>query len=303
MLHVIDTFHLGNPGVIASVLIELGDNNFALVDCGPENVFESLVAGIAKLGFASERVSHLLLSHIHLDHAGGAWRWAMEFGTQILVHPKGAPHLVDPAVLLSSATRIYGDRMIELWGTIRPVPESNLRIAAHGERLRLGIRDIEVLATPGHARHHNAYHLPDRSAVFVGDLAGVTIHGGPIVPPCPPPDIQLESWHESIRQVRDRAPSKLYVTHFGEIHAPQTALDELEGRLDRWAEWIREKLSQAIPEAQLVQDFRRLTEQELIAAGVSSETLAAYEQANPAAMSVTGLIRYWKKFHPGERKT
>jgi glyoxylase-like metal-dependent hydrolase (beta-lactamase superfamily II) len=137
-----------------------------MIDCGPENVFESLVNGIAQLGFKASNVKYLLATHIHLDHSGGAWRWAKEFGTKIYVHPKGAPHLIDPQKLVGSATRIYGDKMEYLWGKIGPIPVAQIVPTEDQAVLQFGAVILKVLYTPGHAQHHNAYWLAAERTPF-----------------------------------------------------------------------------------------------------------------------------------------
>jgi len=294
----LDTLHLGRAHVIGTAVLDLGDGNIALVDCGPANVFPALVDGLKRLGLDPNRVQHLLLTHIHLDHSGGAWRWQREFGTRVSVHPRGTAHLIDPQRLVASATRIYGDRMTELWGEINPIPESAVYATSDGERLQLGSCLIEVLETPGHAQHHNAYYLPHENLIFAGDLAGVKIDAGPVLPPCPPPDINIESWLSSLDRVEALQPNALWLTHFGEVRESAAHLKELRQRLLRWAEWMRVELRNQRTEPGLIQDFQNLTAAELAKAPISDAVREAYEQADPATMSVAGLRRYWEKFHP-----
>ncbi|MBV9127751.1 MAG: MBL fold metallo-hydrolase [Verrucomicrobia bacterium] len=301
MLHLLDARHLGRPGIISIAALDLGaDAGLALIDCGPDVVFDHLATALREqLGRGPEDVRHLVLSHIHFDHAGGAWRWAREFGTDVHVHPRGAAHLLDPSKLLASATQIYGDRMSRLWGAIEPLPAERLHLAEDNATLRLSDEvALRVLATPGHAQHHNAYFWENESTVFAGDVAGCTIAGGPVVPPCPPPDIHLEAWHASLERLRALAPRHVYITHFGELHEPLRKFDELETRLHQWAGWMRDRLRAGEPEAALLPEFNAFVLEGLRAQGLSESELAAYEQANPAFMSVAGLARYWRKFHP-----
>ena len=294
----LDTLHLGRAHVIGTAVLDLGDGNLALVDCGPANVFLALVEGLKRLRLDPSRVQHLLLTHIHLDHAGGAWRWQQEFGTPISVHPRGTAHLIDPQRLIASATRIYGDRMTELWGEIKPVPDSAVHATSDGERLQLGRCSIEVLETPGHAQHHNAYHLPSEDLIFTGDIAGVKIDAGPILPPFPPPDIDVESWLSSIDRLEALRPDAFWLTHFGEVRDTTAHLTELRQRILRWAEWMRTELRDKRTEPELIRSFQNLTAAELAKAPISDAIREAYEQADPATMSVAGLRRYWEKFHP-----
>jgi len=298
MVYLIDALHLGSPNVICIALVESGPNELVIVDSGPESDFEFVVEGIRKLGFRPEHVRHLLASHVHLDHTGGAWRWAEEFGTKIYVHPKGAPHLVDPSRLVASATRIYGDKMDRLWGTVGAIPEDRVIAVDDGAVLRFGSRQFRVLYTPGHAQHHNSYWLETEQTLFAGDVAGVLIHHGPSIPPFPPPDIHLESWKESLDKIRALKPISLHVTHFGRVDDPIRSLDALEKRLFGWADWMKQRLLEGKSETEIIPEFQRFTESELLSNGARQEDLSTYEHADPASMSVSGLIRYWRKFRP-----
>jgi glyoxylase-like metal-dependent hydrolase (beta-lactamase superfamily II) len=298
MVHLIDALHLGRPDVICVALVECGPNDLLLVDSGPESVFDAAVAGVRKLGFNPADVRHLLATHVHLDHSGGAWRWAKEFGTRIYVNPRGAPHLVDPSKLVGSAARIYGDKMGFLWGASGPIAEDQVVAVEDCAELRFGSEKFRVLYTPGHAQHHNAYWLESERTLFAGDVAGVRIRGGSTIPPFPPPDIHLESWKESLEKIRALEPDSLHITHFGKIDDPIRSLDVLEKRLFSWAEWMKERLLEGKSEMELIPAFEHFTVQELLGDGTPSEDLATYEQADPASMSVAGLARYWRKYHP-----
>jgi len=298
MVYLIDALHLGSPNVICIALVESGPNELVIVDSGPESDFDFVVEGIRKLGFQPEHVRHLLASHIHLDHTGGAWRWAEEFGTKIYVHPKGAPHLEDPSRLVASATRIYGDKMDRLWGTVGAIPEDRVIAVDDGAVLRFGSRQFRVLYTPGHAQHHNSYWLEKEQTLFAGDVAGVLIHHGPPIPPFPPPDIHLESWKESLDKIRALKPISLHVTHFGRVDDPLRSLDALEKRLFVWADWMKQRLLEGKSETEIIPEFQKFIESELLSDGAKQGDLSTYEHADPASMSVSGLIRYWRKFHP-----
>jgi glyoxylase-like metal-dependent hydrolase (beta-lactamase superfamily II) len=298
MVHLIDALHLGKPDVICIALVECGPNELLMVDSGPESVFDSVVEGVRKLGFQPASVRHLLASHIHLDHTGGAWRWAKEYGTTIYAHPRGVPHLVDPAKLVGSAARIYGDKMNLLWGSAGTIPEDHVVPLEDGAELRFGSQQFRVLHTPGHAQHHNAYWLESERTIFAGDVAGVLIRGGPVIPPFPPPDIHLEIWKESLDKIRALRPDSLHISHFGKIGAPLPTLDALERRLFSWADWMKDRLLEGKSEAEIVPEFEKFTVQELLSNGTPNSNLLTYEQADPASMSVAGLTRYWRKFHP-----
>jgi glyoxylase-like metal-dependent hydrolase (beta-lactamase superfamily II) len=300
MVHLIDALHLGTPDVICIALVECRPNELLLVDSGPESVFDAVVEGVRKLGFHPADVRHLLASHIHLDHTGGAWRWAKEYGTKIYVNPRGAPHLIDPAKLVGSAARIYGDKMNSLWGAAGTIPKDQVIPVEDCAELRFGSKRFRVLYSPGHAQHHNAYWLESERTMFAGDVAGVLIRGGPPIPPFPPPDIHLESWKDSLDKIRAFDPSSLHITHYGRVDDPKQILDALEKRLFGWADWMRQRLLEGKSETEIIPEFERFTVQELLADGTPKEDLPVYEKADPASMSVAGLARYWRKYHPGE---
>src|SRR3979411_2140465 len=175
MIHVLDTRQLGRPGVIAATALETSDG-IALFDTGPESTFENILAELGRIGAEAREVRHVFLSHIHFDHAGAAWRFA-ELGATIYVHPRGAPHLLDPTKLVQSATRIFGDDMERLWGRFAPVPAERLRRWKDGELVRIDSLEIRAIETPGHARHHHIYQW--ENSVFGGDIAGVRLGNGP----------------------------------------------------------------------------------------------------------------------------
>ena len=300
MLEVFDTLHLGRPAAICAGLLR-GDQ-VAIMDCGPETVFENTILGLRSRGLKPEQVTHVLATHIHLDHSGGAWRWAVEYGATVCVHPHGAAHLADPGKLVASATRVFGADMARLWGTIRPVPPDKLQIVHDGETIAVGSARVRAIETPGHACHHHAYWLEAERTLYAGDVAGVSIAGGPCQPPCPPPDIDIETWKKSLAKVRALQPTGIIATHGGRLKDPVTPLVDLELRLDDWAAWVLAQLNAGRNEAQMVPLFEQKVLAELQAAGVTPGILQTYAHGNPADKSVYGLARYWRKFHP-ERLT
>lgn len=289
-IHILDTLFLNAPSVIASHLIE-SEDGLILIETGPETVFENLKSAIAEIGLDWKDVKHVLLTHIHFDHAGGAWKFA-ENGARIYVHPIGLPHLNNPERLWNSAKRIYQDDMERLWGEMKPIDEDLLEPVDDGDKLHIGGVDFNVHYTPGHAIHHNAYQLGN--VVFTGDVAGVRINKGPVVPPCPPPDINIELWKQSIEKVRRLNPERLYLAHFGPIDEPFQHLDDLEVLLDDWATWMKPYYDKNIPPKEITPQFIAYTQEQLKEAGVSEEDCDRYEKGNPSFMSVTGLLRYWK---------
>jgi glyoxylase-like metal-dependent hydrolase (beta-lactamase superfamily II) len=295
MIYVLDTEHLGRPGIIAAIALETREG-IALFDTGPESTFATISAAMRHAGFSPDDVRHVFLSHIHLDHAGAAWSFA-ESGATIHVHPRGAKHLLDPSRLMESATRIFGDEMDRLWGKMRPIPEDKVRVTEDNGVIRVGQFEVRTMATPGHASHHNAYHWDDN--LFGGDVAGVRLDGGPPVPPFVPPELQIESWLESIARLRRLGATDLYLPHFGLIENDLAEhFDALEERVRRWAEWFRDELRKGRTEEELVPLFARYEARDIIEAGASPERVADYELADPSFMAVTASIRYWQKHHP-----
>ncbi|MER3481474.1 MAG: MBL fold hydrolase [Meiothermus sp.] len=289
-----DLRHQATERVIGVYLIETTDGP-ALVDCGPTVSIPELRRGLADRGLTLTDVHHLLLTHIHLDHAGAAWRFARH-GARIYAHPLGAPHLIDPSKLWASATRIYGDQTEPLWGRAEPIPPEQVVVLEDNQTVRFGPLEIQALETPGHAPHHLAYRVED--AVFTGDVAGVRIGPGPVLPPCPPPDIHVEQWQRSIARLRDLSPARLYLTHFGPYTDVREHLDQLEAKLLEYAGWIRDRLRQGLSQEQIVPQFEQMLNGDLERFGLDQEGLADYEKADPAWMSVAGLSRYWQKHHP-----
>lgn len=271
-MRLIDVMHLGVPRVIGAWLVD-----GVVVDPGPTSTLDTLLEGLD-----GDRPRALLLTHIHLDHAGASGslvqRWP---DVEVYVHERGARHLADPERLLKSARLLYGEDMDRRWGEMVPVPEANLRVLHGGERLFDGA--FEVAYTPGHASHHVSY-LHEGTA-FVGDTGGVRIGGRLTLPPSPPPDIDVEKWHESIERIAAWKPERLVQTHFGASEDPEAQLAELSARLDDWAARVREQDLDAF-----VAGVR-----EEISENAEEELLEAYEQAAPPDQLYAGLERYWRK--------
>ncbi|MGZ8782591.1 MAG: MBL fold metallo-hydrolase [Gaiellaceae bacterium] len=270
----IDLFHAGAARTVGSYLLDTPEG-LSLFDCGPSSCLPALRAGLAELGHELTDVKHLLLSHIHLDHAGAAGSLVREHpGLQVWVSQVGAPHLVDPSRLERSARRLYGDAFDELWGELAPVPEANVRIA---DRRAAG---LEVFPAPGHASHHVVYF--DGSTLYAGDAAGVRIQPGrSVLPPTPPPDVDVEAWYRTIEQIERCAPERLALTHFGLADDVSRHLGELRERLDTWARRVEEGA----------------TEPEFVAAAradLPPEEADTYDRAMPFWQSYQGLTRYWE---------
>ncbi|MFK7925238.1 MAG: MBL fold metallo-hydrolase [Bacteroidia bacterium] len=290
MIHTLD-LEFQVPQAIAAFVIETTEGP-VLVETGPHSVLPRLSAELKNLGYELGDIKHVFLTHIHFDHAGAAWALA-QAGAKIYVHPRGYKHLLDPSRLYGSAKRIYGDMMETLWGLMEPIPADQLEAVEDEREIQVGEHTFKALHTPGHASHHIAWQLGE--IIFAGDVAGCKIDGGPVVPPCPPPDINIEQWVDSINILRAQQPKQLYLTHFGPIDTVTTHLDELEAMLHDWANWIKPHYEAGKKPEEVVSEFQAYANQQLMAAGLDEQGAARYEAANPSYMSVAGLMRYWHK--------
>ena len=273
-MRVIDVMHLGRPHVIGCWEVD-----GALVDPGPESSIETVIEALGE-----ERPRAVVLTHIHLDHAAATGalvqRWP---DLEVYVHERGAPHLIDPSKLLASAERLYGGAMERLWGEIVPVPEANVRALSGGESV-LGMR---VAYTPGHASHHVCYLHEESGTAFVGDVAAVSVPGtNLVVPPTPPPDIDVETWEESIEIVESWRPERLALTHFGAVEDPEPHLAEVRERLREEAGLARE-LDAA--------EYERRHRERVAAQADSEEAATELIQCVPPEYQWRGLDRYWRK--------
>ena len=282
----------GRPHAIASFLIRRGDA-VVLIESGPGSTLTALQAGLAQEGLSASDITHVLLTHIHLDHAGAAG-WLAKQGAEIYVHPIGAPHMLNPEKLIASATRIYGDRMESLWGEFLPVPEDQLKIPNDAEEIVIGDLRFIPINTPGHAEHHYVYLFED--IAFCGDVGGVRIPGYQYLrAPMPPPELHLERWHASVNRLRKEKPSRIAPTHFGIFDDVEWQLREVEKGLDSAARWLEETMTSEPPIDQLRQSFTDWMMKEGEQIGLDADVVKAYELANPLGMSADGLLRYWKK--------
>jgi glyoxylase-like metal-dependent hydrolase (beta-lactamase superfamily II) len=271
----LDLRHHGRERVIAAYLVQTEDG-LALNDCGPTTCVPELKARLAERGLELSDVRHLLLSHIHLDHAGAAGVLVREHPElQVHVSEIGAPHLIDPSRLEASARRLYGDEFDTLWGELAPVPEENVVV------VDAPVIGLECFPTPGHASHHVCY-LDGDGTLYAGDAAGVRILPSSFVlPPTPPPEVDLEAWAATLDEIERRSPERLALIHFGVAEDPQRHLGELRRRLGDWSERVRDGASE--------EQFEELAAADL---GADRE---AYQQAMPFWQSYAGLKRYWEK--------
>ncbi len=295
----VDLDFLNRPGIIATAILQ-GAAGVALVDPGPSTTIEHLRTALRAKGIAFGDVRQLLLTHIHLDHAGGTGTLLRENpAIDVLAHERGAPHLVDPSKLLASAGRLYGDDMERLWGDVLPVPAGRVTVLKGGERIVSGGRELLVEYTPGHASHHVSYFDPSSRIAFVGDTAGIRRGAGKyVMPPTPPPDIDLEAWRASEDRILAWDPDTLFLTHFGPVHGARPHFQELTDRLTGWSAIVRRLLADAsLSEEErqsrfvneVLLDIRRV---------VGDEEADQYNRAGRLDYSWQGLARYWRKRSP-----
>ena len=290
-----DLLFLGHPRVIATAVLQ-GPAGVALVDPGPSTCLDRLHGLLREQGIAMGDVRTVLLTHIHLDHAGATGTLVRENpAIQVYVHDRGAPHMADPAKLLSSARRLYGDDMDRLWGEFLPVPQDNLQVLSGGERISAADREFEVVYTPGHASHHISFFDRSSGVAFVGDTAGVRT--GPdlfVLPPTPPPDIDIETWKASVALIDQWQANTIFVTHFGPHGEPATHLANLIEHLDGIAALAKTIVERDVTDEARVSLFtdeaRRYLQRHMPAAAA-----AGYDQAAPLWQCWLGLARYWKK--------
>jgi glyoxylase-like metal-dependent hydrolase (beta-lactamase superfamily II) len=280
----IDLRHQATDRVIGVYLLETEDGP-ALFDCGPSTCIDRLKAGLAERGLALTEVRHLLLSHIHPDHAGAAGTLVREHPSlQAYVSEIGAPHLVDPSRLEGSARRLWGESFDVLWGSIEPVPVDNIREV--GDR----VVGLECFPTPGHASHHVSY-LDGDGTLYAGDAVGVRIQPARhIMPQAPPPDVNLEAWSRTLDEIEMRAPDRLALIHFGVAEDPTDHLSRMRDELRLWAERVAEGMT----EQEFVGACRAELETQVRA------DIEAYEKAAPLWQSYLGLKRYWDKRREAE---
>ena len=283
------------PRIIAAGLLH-GAGGAAIVDPGPSSTLPVLTSALASAGLSLRDVRALLLTHIHLDHAGASGPLVRENpGLRVYVHERGAPHLIDPSKLLASASLLYGDAMDRLWGEVSPVPADALVILKGGERIEAGGRTLEVAYTPGHASHHVSYFSADTGIAFVGDTAGVKIqNNGYVLPPTPPPDIDLEAWEQSLRQIEGWRPDTLFLTHFGPHGPSGPHVSELRDHLDLAARLVKASLEREATDEEREVWFAEELRRELRRRTGDVEG-RPYEIAARLDLSWRGLARYWRK--------
>jgi glyoxylase-like metal-dependent hydrolase (beta-lactamase superfamily II) len=295
-IHTLDLNFLNCQQAIASYLIPY-PGGLVLIESGPGSTQKNLQQALAVLGYQLEEITEVLLTHIHLDHAGAAGWLAEKSGANIYVHPRGAPHMIEPSRLLASAARIYQDRMSELWGEFLPVPEDQLVILEDGDEVQAGPYTFRALDTPGHANHHLAYVLDE--ICFSGDVGGVRIPSANIRHlrvPMPPPEFHPPRWRESIAKLKAEQIKQIAPTHFGLYDDVEWHLDQVLYELDAVEEWMEKVMPRHLEIKELREEFLSWVKDRSEKFGLGTSALDAFEKANPSGMSADGIKRYWEKY-------
>ena len=295
-IYTLDLNFQNCPRAIASYLIPYS-KGLILIESGPGSTQSQLEKNILELGYELEDLTHLFLTHIHLDHAGAAGWLAERTGATVFVHPRGAPHMQDPTRLLASAARIYKDKMDVLWGDFHPVPGKQLVVLNDGDEVHVGSYTFRALDTPGHANHHLAYLLND--ICFSGDVGGVRIQNSTkrsLRIPMPPPEFHPPRWRESIATLKKETITQIAPTHFGIYDDADWHLDQVLKELDIVEEWMALIMPRGLEIAELRQEFLGWVETRSQEMGLGGEAIDAFEKANPSGMSADGIKRYWEKY-------
>lgn len=283
------------PHIIATGVLH-GPGGVALVDPGPSSSLPVLRKTLEQAGISMRDVTALLLTHIHLDHAGASGTLVRERpDLRVYVHRQGAPHMVDPSKLLASASRLYGDAMEQLWGDVLPVPAESLVVLEGGERLTAGGRTLDVAYTPGHASHHVSYLSADSGVAFVGDTAGVRLSPHEfIMPPTPPPDIDLAAWRTSLSIFESWRPEALFLTHFGPSGPSGPHLAQLREQLDVFADTAKRVLDREGTDEERERWFVDDVRAQMVRS-LGDQAATAYDTACRLDLNWRGLARYWRK--------
>jgi glyoxylase-like metal-dependent hydrolase (beta-lactamase superfamily II) len=291
-IHTLDLHFQDLDHAIAAYLVE-GPDGYLLVETGPMSTLPALQERLAEHGLSAADVADVLVTHIHLDHAGAAGWWAQQ-GARIWVHPVGAPHIVDPRRLWMSASRIYGNSMESLWGTVLPAPAEQVITIDDGAQIEAAGLTLTALDTPGHAGHHYVYRLGD--IAFTGDATGVRIAGSDWISlPAPPPEFDRELWWQTLDRLEAEDFSAIYPTHFGRVDDVAYQFAGMRSVLEDASTFVRAQMEEGMERDDLVNAYIGWNREQAISRGMDPDDFARYEAANPLFMSVDGLMRYWRK--------
>lgn len=291
-IHPLDLHFQNTPGLIAAWLLK-GESECALIETGPGSCQEALVSGLRDHGVTPADVRKVLVTHIHLDHAGGAGWWAQQ-GAQVFVHSRGAAHLIDPSKLIESATRIYGDQMEVLWGAMLPAPAERVTSLQEGDRIPFDGQQIIAWDTPGHARHHHAFVLDD--VCFTGDVAGVRLSGCDYLSvAAAPPQFEPEPYMQSVERLMAGNFRQLCLTHFGEVADVREHLERYRQRICEVRAQVAGWVAEDLPSDEIASRYSSIEHERALARGVSEGDWRRYELANGTAMCASGVELFVKK--------
>jgi len=290
----IDLQFRGSPRVIATAILQ-GADGVTLIDPGPTSCLPALESGLRDRGLTLRDVRTILLTHIHLDHAGACGTIVERVpGMRVFVHERGAPHMIDPAKLLASAMRLWGDQMDAVWGAFLPVPAGQVTVVTGGERLEVAGTGLKVAYTPGHAKHHVSYLDEHTGVAYVGDTAGVRVSGDYLIAPTPPPDIDIDAWQRSLDTIDAWQPVSLFLTHFGSVSPARAHLARFRTTVASAAEIARQMIDAGGTDEELARRFVERMRQDVRKALPEHEARAT-ELAAPFDQLWQGLARYWQK--------
>lgn len=290
-IHTIDLQYLGRKEAIAAFLVE-ANNALILVDTGPHSTIEILEKSIRQLGYQITDITHILLTHIHLDHAGAAWYLAEKSQSNVYVHPFGEKHLIDPTKLYNSAKKIYKEKMDMLWGDLKPIPKEQVIAVEDKTQVVCGTLTFQAHFTPGHARHHIAWQL--EKDLFAGDVAGIITADGIAAPPCPPPDINPDDWLEAIKTIKNLSIDTLHLVHFGQVKNIEQHLFHLSRRLLLWVKYIGMLTAKGLSIEEVTPLLQNHIAEQLAGEGYSQAAIDMYEIQNSSKATAWGLMHYWK---------
>ncbi|MBI3242262.1 MAG: MBL fold metallo-hydrolase [Chloroflexi bacterium] len=289
-LHTIDLNFLNTTHVIASYAL-LGPAGVAVIETGPGTTLPTLLESLRGLGVQPSDVRDVVVTHIHLDHAGAAGWWARQ-GATVHVHAAGAPHLVDPSKLLASASRIYGDKMDYLWGEILPAPPDKIHPVNDGDVIMVAGVELTAIQSPGHARHHHCFQIGD--IALTGDATGVRLPGQDLLGvPAPPPEFDLEAWQDTLKRLSALNLKTIYPTHFGAVNNPNDHIQKLSVLIAECAEFVRDQMAEGLSREAIIERYSVWLDERSVK--IEAETEERYSKANNKAMSVDGIMRYWAK--------
>ncbi|MCO5191803.1 MAG: MBL fold metallo-hydrolase [Anaerolineae bacterium] len=291
-IKTIDLEFQGTPQAIAAYLVQTSEGPI-LIETGPESARPILVTKLAAMGIAPTDINHVLVTHIHFDHAGAAGWWASQ-GAHIYIHHIGAPHLINPDRLIASASRIYGDQMETLWGQIIPIPAEQVTAVHDNDVLQFGDVTVTAWDTPGHAWHHHTYVIDN--IAFTGDVGAVRVPGTNWISlPAPPPEFKLEVWLDSLERVQSADFTRIYPTHFGPFDDVTNHWELVRESLIASAEFIANAMQQGADRDTILARYSKWNRERASARAISDDVYTVFETANPLYMSVDGIMRYWRK--------